>query len=102
MSPPGGDFSDPVTCATLGIVQVFWGLDQKLAQRKRLLSVNWNSSYSKYLKVLGPNYDATEPGFVESRTRTKEILQKEDDLAEIAQRSIALDAQNSAASFTCR
>ena len=85
MSPPGGDFSDPVTSATLGIVQVFWGLDKKLAQRKHFPSVNWNLSYSKYLKVLGPHYDATEPGFVELRTRTKEILQKEDDLAEIVQ-----------------
>lgn len=85
VSPPGGDFSDPVTSATLGIVQVFWGLDKKLAQRKHFPSVNWNLSYSKYLKVLGPHYDATEPGFVELRTRTKEILQKEDDLAEIVQ-----------------
>merc|ERR1719405_473347 len=34
VSPPGGDFSDPVTSATLSIVQVFWGLDKKLAQRK--------------------------------------------------------------------
>jgi len=33
VSPPGGDFSDPVTSATLAIVQVFWGLDKKLAQR---------------------------------------------------------------------
>jgi V-type H+-transporting ATPase subunit A len=66
-------------------VQVFWGLDKKLAQRKHFPSVNWNLSYSKYLKVLGPHYDATEPGFVELRTRTKEILQKEDDLAEIVQ-----------------
>jgi len=32
VSPPGGDFSDPVTSATLAIVQVFWGLDKKLAQ----------------------------------------------------------------------
>ena len=66
-------------------MQVFWGLDKKLAQRKHFPSVNWNLSYSKYLKVLGPHYDATEPGFVELRTRTKEILQKEDDLAEIVQ-----------------
>ena len=29
VSPPGGDFSDPVTAATLSIVQVFWGLDKK-------------------------------------------------------------------------
>ena len=33
VSPPGGDFSDPVTSATLSIVQVFWGLEKKLAQR---------------------------------------------------------------------
>lgn len=85
VSPPGGDFSDPVTSATLGIVQVFWGLDKKLAQRKHFPSVNWNVSYSKYTKVLEPHYEATEPGFVELRTKTKEILQKEDDLAEIVQ-----------------
>lgn len=85
MSPPGGDFSDPVTSATLGIVQVFWGLDKKLAQRKHFPSVNWNISYSKYTKVLEPHYETTEPGFVELRTKTKEILQKEDDLAEIVQ-----------------
>ncbi|VDB86956.1 unnamed protein product [Peniophora sp. CBMAI 1063] len=85
VSPPGGDFSDPVTSATLGIVQVFWGLDKKLAQRKHFPSVNWNVSYSKYTKVLEPHYESTEPGFVELRTKTKEILQKEDDLAEIVQ-----------------
>ena len=38
VSPPGGDFSDPVTAATLSIVQVFWGLDKKLAQRKHFPS----------------------------------------------------------------
>ncbi|KAI0688756.1 V-type ATPase [Cytidiella melzeri] len=85
VSPPGGDLSDPVTSATLGIVQVFWGLDKRLAQRKHFPSVNWNVSYSKYTKVLEPHYETTEPGFVELRTRTKEILQKEDDLAEIVQ-----------------
>jgi V-type H+-transporting ATPase subunit A len=85
VSPPGGDFSDPVTSATLGIVQVFWGLDKKLAQRKHFPSVNWNQSYSKYTKVLEPHYESTEPGFIELRMKTKEILQKEEDLAEIVQ-----------------
>jgi V-type H+-transporting ATPase subunit A len=51
VSPPGGDFSDPVTAATLGIVQVFWGLDKKLAQRKHFPAVNWLISYSKYTQV---------------------------------------------------
>lgn len=85
VSPPGGDFSDPVTAATLSIVQVFWGLDKKLAQRKHFPSVNWSVSYSKYTKVLEPYYEREEPGFVELRTKTKEILQKEEDLAEIVQ-----------------
>ncbi|CAE6375064.1 unnamed protein product [Rhizoctonia solani] len=85
VSPPGGDFSDPVTAATLSIVQVFWGLDKKLAQRKHFPSVNWNVSYSKYIQVLEPHYQSTDPGFVSSRNKTKEILQKEDDLAEIVQ-----------------
>ncbi|KAB5595680.1 TFP1p-H+-ATPase [Ceratobasidium theobromae] len=85
VSPPGGDFSDPVTAATLSIVQVFWGLDKKLAQRKHFPSVNWNVSYSKYIQVLEAHYQSTDPGFIPSRNKTKEILQKEDDLAEIVQ-----------------
>ena len=85
VSPPGGDFSDPVTSATLGIVQVFWGLDKKLAQRKHFPSVNWSLSYSKYVKSLEPYYEETEPDFVSLRTRCKEILQTEEDLVEIVQ-----------------
>lgn len=85
VSPPGGDFSDPVTSATLGIVQVFWGLDKKLAQRKHFPSVNWSLSYSKYLKALETYYEDFDPEFTQLRTRIKEILQAEDDLAEIVQ-----------------
>jgi len=103
VSPPGGDFGDPVTSATLGIVQVFWGLDKKLAQRKHFPSVNWSISYSKYNNVrlaqsflsldlvlifggtLKPFYDKNFPEFVELRDKAKEILQTEEDLAEIVQ-----------------
>ncbi|CAB1316024.1 unnamed protein product [Coregonus sp. 'balchen'] len=85
VSPPGGDFSDPVTSATLGIVQVFWGLDKKLAQRKHFPSVNWLISYSKYTRALDEYYDKHFPEFVPLRTKTKEILQEEEDLAEIVQ-----------------
>lgn len=85
VSPPGGDFSDPVTSATLSIVQVFWGLDKKLAQRKHFPSVNWLISYSKYNKVLEPFYDKFEPDFVQLRTVFREVLQKEDELNEIVQ-----------------
>merc|ERR1711871_572975 len=85
VSPPGGDFSDPVTSATLNIVQVFWGLDKKLAQRKHFPSVNWLISYSKYEKSLAPFYEAQDPTFIFLRTKVKEILQHEEDLNEIVQ-----------------
>merc|ERR1719263_2210230 len=85
VSPPGGDFSDPVCSATLGIVQVFWGLDKKLAQRKHFPSLNWLLSYSKYLRALDPWYDTHYPDFAAMRTVVKEVLQTEDDLTEIVQ-----------------
>ncbi|KAM9211345.1 LOW QUALITY PROTEIN: importin-4 [Leptosomus discolor] len=84
VSPPGGDFSDPVTSATLGIVQVFWGLDKKLAQRKHFPSVNWLISYSRYLRALEPHYEGLHPEFPTLRRRA-EILQEEEELAEIVQ-----------------
>jgi V-type H+-transporting ATPase subunit A len=85
VSPPGGDFSDPVTSATLGIVQVFWGLDKKLAQRKHFPSVNWLISYSKYMRALDEFYDKNYPEFPALRTKCREILQEEEDLSEIVQ-----------------
>merc|ERR1712203_656270 len=85
VSPPGGDFSDPVTSATLGIVQVFWGLDKKLAQRKHFPSVNWLISYSKYTRALDDYYEKNFPDFVALKTKVNEILQEEEDLSEIVQ-----------------
>merc|ERR1711966_548934 len=85
VSPPGGDFSDPVTAATLGIVQVFWGLDKKLAQRKHFPSVNWLISYSKYEKHLQKFYEKEYPEFIATRVKVREILQTEEDLNEIVQ-----------------
>jgi vacuolar-type H+-ATPase catalytic subunit A/Vma1 len=69
VSPPGGDFADPVTAATLSIVQVFWGLDKKLAQRKHFPSVNWLISYSKYTRALDDYYDKNFPEFVPLRAK---------------------------------
>ena len=74
VSPPGGDFSDPVTSATLDIVQVFWGLDKKLAQRKHFPSVNWNISYSNYDGILSEYYNARDPEFMRYKQSVKAIL----------------------------
>merc|ERR1719504_65721 len=85
VSPPGGDFTDPVTSATLSIVQVFWGLDKKLAQRKHFPSVNWTISFSKYIRTLEPYFEKYDPEYSTLQQKMKEILQKEDDLQEIVQ-----------------
>merc|ERR1712032_19118 len=85
VSPPGGDFTDPVTSATLSIVQVFWGLDKKLAQRKHFPSVNWNISFSKYIRILEPYFQKYDDEYSMLQQKMKEMLQKEDDLQEIVQ-----------------
>ncbi|KAL7428084.1 hypothetical protein ACHAXH_000759 [Discostella pseudostelligera] len=85
VSPPGGDFSDPVTAATLSIVQVFWGLDKKLAQRKHFPSVNWLISYTKYMQVLEPYFNNMDPRYSYLRNQARNIMQQEDNLSEIVQ-----------------
>lgn len=85
VSPPGGDFSDPVTRATLSIVQVFWGLDKKLAQRKHFPSINWLISYSNYDQNLQPYFDQQFPDFTKMQSKFKEILQEEESLTAIVQ-----------------
>ena len=85
VSPPGGDFSDPVTAATLSIVQVFWGLDKKLAQRKHFPSLNWLISYTKYMQVLEPYFNGLDEQYSYLRNQARNILQQEDNLSEIVQ-----------------
>lgn len=85
VSPPGGDFSDPVTTNTLNIVQVFWGLDKKLAQRKHFPSVNWNISYSNYERLLEKYFNTHDPQFTYLKKTVKKILQMEDELNDIVQ-----------------
>ncbi|CAG0949084.1 partial V/A-type H+/Na+-transporting ATPase subunit A, partial [Methanosarcinales archaeon] len=86
VSPPGGDFSEPITQNPLRIVKVFWALDAKLAQRRHFPSINWLNSYSLYTKALGPWYDEhVSPDWVKLRNDAMELLQKESELQEIVQ-----------------
>ena len=86
VSPPGGDFSEPVTQNTLRIVKVFWALDAKLSQRRHFPSINWLNSYSLYLDSLGDWYDReVSPEWNILRSWAMEILQKEAELQEIVQ-----------------
>ena len=86
VSPPGGDFSEPITQNTLRIVKVFWALDAKLAQRRHFPAINWLNSYSLYSKSLGDWYNENvSPEWVKLRDNAMELLQKESELQEIVQ-----------------
>jgi V/A-type H+-transporting ATPase subunit A len=86
VSPPGGDFSEPITQNTLRITGTFWALDTSLAYRRHFPSVNWIKSYSLYLEQVREWYEKT--GFADwkdLRAQTMYLLQKEVELQEIVQ-----------------
>jgi len=86
VSPPGGDFSEPVTQSTLRIVGTFWALDDKLANRRHFPAINWGRSYSLYHEHLGDWYrDKVSPEFVQLTRRMSALLQREAELQEIVQ-----------------
>lgn len=85
VSPPGGDMTDAVASATKNTVQVFWGLDKKLAERKHFPSVNWLTSYSNYDRALEKYFSNYDPEFAMLKAKFKTILQEESDLNEIVQ-----------------
>ncbi len=86
VSPPGGDFSEPVTQNTLRVAKCFWALDAKLAQRRHFPSINWLTSYSLYNKTLEPWYkENVSPKWSEMMAEIMSILQEEEKLLEIVQ-----------------
>jgi|TARA_B100001964_G_C14247860_1_gene608389 V/A-type H+-transporting ATPase subunit A len=86
VSPPGGDFSEPVTQGTLRVTKVFWALDAKLAQRRHFPSINWLTSYSLYLDALEPWYAKNvATNWKELVGQMMSILQEEEKLLEIVQ-----------------
>jgi V/A-type H+-transporting ATPase subunit A len=92
VSPPGGDFSEPVVQATLRVVKVFWGLDDKLAFARHFPAINWLTSYSLYQEVVdkyaNENYN---PKWSEVRRQAMAILQREAELEELV-RLVGMDA----------
>jgi len=85
VSPPGGDFSEPVTQASLKSTQVFLALDEKLASRRHYPAINWQTSYSLYEEQFNELVAVDDLGkqFVEDRILAKKILSKEDELLEM-------------------
>ncbi|WP_096592204.1 ATP synthase subunit A [Halorubrum ezzemoulense] len=86
VSPPGGDFSEPVTQNTLRIVKTFWALDADLAERRHFPSINWNESYSLYKDQLDPWFeDEVADDWAERRQWAVDVLDEETELQEIVQ-----------------
>ncbi len=86
VSPPGGDFSEPVTQNTLRITKVFWALDASLADRRHFPAINWLRSYSLYLDSISTWWkDNVGENWLELRNKAMALLQKEAELQEIVQ-----------------
>jgi len=86
VSPPGGDFSEPVSQNTLRVTRVFWGLDANLANRRHFPSINWLTSYSLYMDDMADWYKTNvSKDWIDLRKEALEILQKESELQEIVQ-----------------
>jgi len=86
VSPPGGDFSEPVTQNTLRIVKTFWALDADLAERRHFPAINWNESYSLYRNQLDPWFEEeVAADWPEVRQWAIDTLDEETELQEIVQ-----------------
>ncbi|MHC1635048.1 MAG: ATP synthase subunit A [Candidatus Methanospirareceae archaeon] len=86
VSPPGGDFSEPVTQNTLRVVSVFWALDTSLAHARHFPAISWLRSYSLYLDDLREWFsEHAAEDFMKQREEMMAILQKEAELQEIVQ-----------------
>jgi V/A-type H+-transporting ATPase subunit A len=84
VSPPGGDFSEPVAQNTLRITKVFWALDADLADKRHFPSINWLKSYSLYLEQVNDWWEEhVGKGWLKMITSAMALLQKESELQEI-------------------
>ncbi len=83
VSPPGGDFSEPVTEKTIRLTRVFWALDFSLAHRRHFPAINWFMSYSEYLDPLQEWYETVGADWRELREKAMTLLKEEEKLREV-------------------
>lgn len=86
VSPPGGDFTEPVTQHTKRFVRAFWALDKRLAFARHFPAVSWTESYSEYVDDIAPWWqERYEVDWRELRQRALAILARENELQKIVQ-----------------
>jgi V/A-type H+-transporting ATPase subunit A len=84
VSPPGGDFSEPVTQHTKRFIRCFWALDKSLASARHYPSINWLDSYSEYMEYVADWWrDEVGQDWYALRTQAMEILSEESRLEQI-------------------
>jgi V/A-type H+-transporting ATPase subunit A len=83
VSPPGGDFSEPVTQHTKRFIRCFWALDRDLANARHYPAISWTDSYSEYAEELKDWWERVNPRWHEARTHAMELLKTEQRLAQI-------------------
>jgi V/A-type H+-transporting ATPase subunit A len=84
VSPPGGDFSEPITQNSLRVTGAFWGLDSDLAHRRHFPAINWTTSYSLYRLAEWFNRNVAKDWAVLNQ-QARALLQRESELQEIVQ-----------------
>jgi len=84
VSPPGGDFSEPVTQHTKRFVRCFWGLDKELAAARYFPAINTTDSYSEYAEAIQSWWaEHIDPAWNEMRQETLKLLQEDYQLQRI-------------------
>lgn len=78
VSPPGGDFTEPVTQHTQRFTRAFWALDRDLASARHYPAVSWRSSYSFYADAVAPWWrDTTGVDWLDLRRRAADVLEED-------------------------
>lgn len=84
VSPPGGDFSEPVTQHTKRFIRVFWALDKSLASARHFPAINWLDSYSEYIEDVADWWrEKVGKDWLAMRTEAMELLSEESRLSQI-------------------
>jgi V/A-type H+-transporting ATPase subunit A len=84
VSPPGGDFSEPVTTNTLRFIGTFWALDTELTYRRHFPAINWLTSFTRYLPVASNWWSQYDPRWEELRAETLRLLEEASEIEETA------------------
>lgn len=83
VSPPGGDFSEPVTQHTKRFIRCFWALNRELANARHYPAIGWIDSYSEYAAEVREWWENHNPVWWQVRTEALELLKKEQRLEQI-------------------